>query len=60
MYDETYRKALKMDSTQFCTTFNPYSLGIIHTVESMLLPAVDGQMSAGRSVRAELYKLNVC
>lgn len=26
--DETYRKASKMDTTQFCTNFSPYDVGI--------------------------------
>ena len=30
--DETYRKASKMDTTQFCSTFNPYELGIIDAI----------------------------
>lgn len=59
VYDETYRKALKMDNTAFCTTFGPYSLGIIRIIEKMLLPSVDDQNGWNRTVRAELYKMNV-
>ncbi|GKT40681.1 uncharacterized protein ColSpa_00862 [Colletotrichum spaethianum] len=42
IYDEIYRKAVQIDPATFCTTFDPYSAGIIDA----------------RSVRAELYKLN--
>jgi hypothetical protein len=59
VYDETYRKALKMDTTAFCSTFDPYSLGIVDTIAQVLLPSIVDS-STHRSVRAELYKLNVC
>lgn len=58
VYDETYRKALKMDTEKFATTFNPYELGIIDTISQVLLPNVPGA-DVHRGVRAELYKLNV-
>lgn len=57
-YDETYRKALKMDTSAFSTTFDPYSLGIIDTIAQVLLPTMR-QASVYRAVKAELYKLNV-
>ncbi|KAJ2980851.1 hypothetical protein NUW58_g6836 [Xylaria curta] len=57
-YDESYRRALKMDPTAFCTTFDPYSVGIIDAVAQVLLPSVSGS-TTHRGVRAELYKLNV-
>jgi len=58
VYDETYRKALKMEPTAFTTNFNPYELGIIDTIAQLLLPSqVDSKIQ--RSVRAELYKMNV-
>lgn len=58
VYDESYRKALKMDPTSFCTTFDPYSLGIVDTIAQVLLPsALDS--TTNRAVKAELYKLNV-
>lgn len=58
VFDETYRKALKLDTTEFSTTFNPYELGIVDTVAQLLLPsAIDSRTF--RAVRAELYKLNV-
>ncbi|KAK7991459.1 hypothetical protein PG988_000253 [Apiospora saccharicola] len=56
--DESYRRAGKMDPTAFCTTFDPYSTGIIDTVAQVLLPSVYDS-ATHRGVRAELYKLNV-
>ncbi|VUC28823.1 unnamed protein product [Clonostachys rosea] len=58
VYDEAYRKALKMETTAFCSTFDPYSLGIIDTIAQVLLPSIVDS-STHRSVRAELYKLNL-
>ena len=56
--DETYRKAFKLDTSKFSSTFNPYELGIVDTIAQLLLPStIDSR--AYRSVRAELYKLNV-
>lgn len=56
--DESYRKASKLEPSQFSTTFNPYELGIIDTVAQALLPSAKAADSY-RAVRAELYKLNV-
>lgn len=58
VYDEAYRKALKMDTAKFATTFNPYELGIIDTIAQVLLPSTPDDRP-GRAVKAELYKLNV-
>jgi hypothetical protein len=58
--DESYRKAGKLDPTQFSTNFCPYEAGIIDAVTTMLLNETVGendQVSLG--VWAELYKLNV-
>jgi hypothetical protein len=57
--DETYRKAGKMDTTEFCTNFTPYEHGIIDAVVQALAQSrqIEGQRSRG--VKAELYKLNV-
>ncbi|KAH8722970.1 hypothetical protein GQ44DRAFT_657499 [Phaeosphaeriaceae sp. PMI808] len=54
--DESYRKATKLDSTAFSTTFCPYVVGIIDILGRTLLPQ-SGDSS--RSIKAELYKLNV-
>lgn len=58
VYDEAYRKALKMDPTAFCSTVDPYSLGIVDTVAQLLLPSFL-ESSTHRAVEARLYKLNV-
>lgn len=55
MYDETYRRATKLDTTEFCTDFNPYEHGIIDIIAQLLLPPVRTDFSG---IRAELYKLN--
>ncbi|KAG6354511.1 hypothetical protein INS49_004528 [Diaporthe citri] len=56
--DESFRKASKLDPSQFSTSFNPYELGIIDTVAQALLPSTKAADSY-RAVRAELYKLNI-
>ncbi|KAK7755004.1 hypothetical protein SLS62_003088 [Diatrype stigma] len=58
VYDEKYRKAAKMDPSQFSTSFNPYTLGIVDEIAQSLLPSAAGSEPA-RAVRAELYKLNI-
>jgi hypothetical protein len=58
IYDESYRKATKMDPTQFSSTFNPYELGIVDAVAQALLPSLRHAKQT-RAVKAELYKLNV-
>lgn len=58
IYDETYRKASKLDASAFSSTLNPYELGIIDAIAQVLLPSVKDANSM-RGVRAELYKLNV-
>ncbi|KAL7943483.1 hypothetical protein V8C42DRAFT_329190 [Trichoderma barbatum] len=57
-YDKSYREALQMAPGAFCTDFDPYSLGIIDTVAQVLLPSALDSVTH-RSVRAELYKLNI-
>lgn len=58
VFDETYRKALKMDPNKFASTFNPYECGIIDGIAQVLLPSTP-ESDLRRGVRAELYKLNV-
>ncbi|KDQ65042.1 hypothetical protein JAAARDRAFT_167888 [Jaapia argillacea MUCL 33604] len=53
--DETYRKAGKMDSSNFATKFSPEAAGLIDLVRSELLEGHEGT----KHVIAELYKLNV-
>lgn len=63
--DESYRKAVKLDSNQFSTSFNPYEVGIIDAIAQSLLPGIARPFSDGNlyeehlGVIAELYKLNV-
>jgi hypothetical protein len=63
--DDSYRKAAKMDNTQFCTNFVPHDCGIIDTIAQVLLPTVDVPASEKNistehlGVVAALYKLNV-
>ena len=58
IYDETYRKASKLDASAFSSTLNPYELGIIDAIAQVLLPSVKHAENM-RGIRAELYKLNV-
>ncbi|KAM3512043.1 hypothetical protein MY11210_004303 [Beauveria gryllotalpidicola] len=58
VYDESYRKALKMNPDEFCSTFDPYSLGIVDTIAQILLPCYLDS-TTHRAVEARLYKLNV-
>ena len=60
VYDETYRKALKLDPSQFAIDFCPYESGIINVIAQMLLPTLNTDLITTRGIRAELYKLNVC
>ena len=53
--DESYRKARKMDITDFATNFNVINSGILDVVRSELL---EGHES-NKAITTELYKLNV-
>ena len=61
--DEGYRKASKLDTSQFCSNFHPYDCGIIQSVQQILLPSTIrgglGLDAGPQTVKAELYKLNV-
>ncbi|KAL7775698.1 hypothetical protein CFE70_009542 [Pyrenophora teres f. teres 0-1] len=54
--DKSYRKASKLDATQFSTDFCPYEVGIVDVVAQALLPKWPGDF---QGIRAQLYKLNV-
>ncbi|KAM0421386.1 hypothetical protein ACHAPT_010921 [Fusarium lateritium] len=58
VYDESYRKASKLDPSSFTTNFCPYTSGIMDVVSQVLLPNPLSEKQ--RSIKAELYKLNVC
>lgn len=40
VYDEQYRKATKLDTSEFCTDFCPHETGIIDLVSQLLMPSV--------------------
>ena len=56
MYDESYRKALKMDTANFVAQFDPALSGLIKTIEENLL---QGKTEIQLSIQPEIYKLNV-
>ncbi|KAI9926316.1 hypothetical protein MW887_004080 [Aspergillus wentii] len=60
--DPKYRKAGKIDPTQFATSFHPADFGIIENIEQILLPSISTETENKlqfRKLSAELYKLNV-
>ncbi|KAN0098474.1 hypothetical protein V8E51_014137 [Hyaloscypha variabilis] len=58
--DETIRKAGKLESNEFSTSFNPYDFGIVDEIVQALLPSIGKASHTERwGVVAELYKLNV-
>ncbi|KAI0350190.1 hypothetical protein OH77DRAFT_1431338 [Trametes cingulata] len=57
VYDEAYRKAGKLDSSDFALNFSPERAGVLEAVRAELL--VEGRKSTTDSILAELYKLNV-
>ena len=61
--DQSYRKAGKLDRSDFLTDFHPHDCGIIDSIHQILLPSMtkggEGIGIGTRGVRAELYKLNV-
>jgi hypothetical protein len=58
--DTNYRKARKIDASNFVTSFHPADFGIIENIEQILLPIIssDNELHV-RRLTAELYKLNV-
>jgi len=55
VYDESYRKAVKMDASNFAVQFDPVRVGLIKIIEEQLLQDQEKEMS----INAEIYKLNV-
>lgn len=55
MYDESYRKAGKLDCSSFRPLLNISDLGLIDIVRDGLLRG----MEALKPIRAELYNLNI-
>jgi hypothetical protein len=56
--DDAYRKATKMDRSNFSLDFCPYELGIVDTIAQVLMPSA-GKDIKTKGVKSELYKLNV-
>lgn len=54
--DETYRKASKLDTSEFSNNFCPYEVGIIDVIGQVLLPKLP---NSPQGILAKLYKLNV-
>lgn len=59
VFDESYRKALKLDPSQFSVDFCPYECGIVDAISQVLLPSLHADVYNLKGIRAELYKLNV-
>ncbi|KAI1345639.1 hypothetical protein F5Y01DRAFT_323022 [Xylaria sp. FL0043] len=62
IYDESYRKASKMDTSQFSSTFNPYELGIVDAVAncfSQIFSQFHAHVDTPRSVN-QFGSLVVC
>ncbi|KAL3419488.1 oxidoreductase [Phlyctema vagabunda] len=64
--DETYRKAGKLDRSQFCVDWHPTDCGIVDAIKQALLPEIRKPDLKGCNtseehwgVVAELYKLNI-
>jgi hypothetical protein len=55
VYDETYRKAGKMDAASFSSKFNLERSGLLDGISAHMLEGHDEK----RTIEAELYKLNV-
>ncbi|KAI0345605.1 hypothetical protein BDW22DRAFT_894553 [Trametopsis cervina] len=55
VYDESYRKAGKLDTTHFAVNFHPGPAGLLNDIRDVLLEGCD----LDTDVTAELYKLNV-
>lgn len=59
IYDESYRRAGKLDESNFSTNFHPADYGITAALAQALLPAVANSKSELRGVHVESYKLNI-
>ena len=55
MYDESYRKALKMDVTDFMVRFDPTGSSLIETIKENLLQGQTQKME----IKPEIHSLNV-
>lgn len=58
--DPEYRKAGKLEPSQFATSFHFMDFGLHEIIENILAPPLDMERKvASRRIEAELYKLNV-
>ncbi|KIN98277.1 hypothetical protein M404DRAFT_157967 [Pisolithus tinctorius Marx 270] len=55
VYDESYRKARKLDIRNFATLFNIDNIGLVDVIRNALLEGED----ENRRIKVEMYKLNV-
>jgi len=55
VYDESYRKAVKMDASDFALQLGLVGSGLMRTVEDQLLQT----KTENKYIRPELYKLNI-
>ncbi|KAH7890155.1 hypothetical protein F5I97DRAFT_1801966 [Phlebopus sp. FC_14] len=55
VYDESYRKALKLDTTAFAAHFDAESAGLVDIIRQELLEGENDK----REIMLELYKLNI-
>ena len=55
IFDESYRRAGKLDVGRFSATFDPVDSGLLDQIQDLV---VEGH-PAGTTARLELYKLNV-
>ncbi|KAI6111166.1 hypothetical protein F5141DRAFT_1202876 [Pisolithus sp. B1] len=55
VYDESYRKAGKPDTTDFATSFESSSTSLIDVIRNVLLEGRDEK----RGIKVDMYKLNV-
>jgi len=53
--DETYRKAVKMDSECFASSLDPFHTDLIKIIRGYLLEG----LKSNTSIKTELYKLNI-
>lgn len=58
--DPEYRKAGKLEPSQFVTSFHFMDFGLLEIIEKILAPPLDSEEKfTSRRIEAELYKLNV-
>jgi len=55
VYDETYRRALKMDAADFSVQFDPTVSSLIETIKENLLQGQTEKME----IKSEIYQLNI-